>query len=85
MTNMYTVTKLEDYSPKTIESAVRLLVDAIQAEAKGVKDEDTLKSFRNRWLARNSGILNEINRTWLKPAPAEHKKQVGFRVNLLRY
>jgi len=82
---MYTVTKLEDYSPKTIESAVRLLVDAIQAEAKGVKDEDTLKSFRNRWLARNSGILNEINRTWLKPAPAEHKKLVGFRVNLLRY
>ena len=82
---MYTVPKLEDYSPETIDSAVRLLIDAIQGEAKAVKDEDALKSFRNRWLARNSGILNEINETWLKPAPAEHKKLVGFRVNLLRH
>jgi phenylalanyl-tRNA synthetase alpha chain len=80
---VYTVPKLEEYSEESLNRAVQQLVDKIKSEADDVKDEQTLKEFRDRWLARSSGVRKQVNDQWLKTAPLEHKKLVGFRVNLL--
>jgi phenylalanyl-tRNA synthetase alpha chain len=81
---MYTVPKLEDYSPEALDRAVAELIAAIDDEAKSVKDEVELKAFRDRWLARQSGIFTQLNECWLKVAPPEHKRSVGQKVNSLR-
>src|ERR1019366_6893699 len=81
---MYTVPKLEDYSPEALDRAVAELIAAIDDEAKNVKDEPGLKAFRDRWLARQSGIFTQLNEYWLTLAPPEHKRSVGQKVNILR-
>jgi len=93
---MYTVRKLDDFSPAALDSAVREVLSALDGEATeqlAIAESTTLniaekgaawKAFRDRWLARKNGIVTLLNELWLKAAPPSAKKDVGQQVNLLR-
>ncbi|MDP9268482.1 MAG: phenylalanine--tRNA ligase subunit alpha [Acidobacteriota bacterium] len=80
---MYQVPKLADYSPQSLDAAVRDLLAALETEAAAVASEADHKAFRDRWMARKNGILAQINDLWLKAASGEAKREVGRRVNEL--
>jgi phenylalanyl-tRNA synthetase alpha chain len=80
----YTVPKLTDYSVAALEKSAAECIAACQQESSTVRSESDLKSFRDRWLARKSGILTEINDNWLKGAPKEAKREAGIQVNALK-
>ena len=82
--NVYTVPKLTDYSAAALEQAAREGVSACEAEAAAVRNDAELKAFRDRWMARKTGILTQINDLWLKGAPKEAKREAGIRVNELK-
>jgi phenylalanyl-tRNA synthetase alpha chain len=77
----YTVPKLTDYSAAALERAASELLSALEQEAPAVKNEADWKAFRDRWMARKSGVLTQINDSWLKGAPKEAKREVGQLVN----
>jgi phenylalanyl-tRNA synthetase alpha chain len=77
----YTVPKLKDFSPKALEKAAAKLLSALETEAKAVASEADWKEFRDRWVGRKSGVLTQINETWLKAAPKDAKRAVGQCVN----
>ncbi len=82
---MYTVPKLDDYSPEALDRAVAELVcRARQPKLPPLHGESDWKTFRDRWLARKNGVLTQVNDTWLKSAPPEAKREVGQRVNELK-
>ena len=81
---MYTVPKLEDYSPASLDQAVRDLVSALRQEADAIASENDWKSLRDRWMARKNGILTQVNDLWLKAAPGPAKREVGVHVNHLK-
>jgi phenylalanyl-tRNA synthetase alpha chain len=82
--SMYTVPKLEDYSPEALDRAVNDLASALNAETAELKNESGWKEFRDRWMARKNGVVAQVNDTWLKAAPNQAKRDVGQRVNLVR-
>jgi len=81
---MYTVPRLEDYSPAALDKAVRELLSGLESESKAIANESDWKNFRDRWMARKNGILTQINDAWLKAAPSGAKREVGQRVNELK-
>ena len=81
---MYTVPKLDDYSPAALDKAVADLFAALEAETGALQSEADWKAFRDRWMARKNGLLTQVNDTWLKAAPKEAKREVGQRVNELK-
>jgi phenylalanyl-tRNA synthetase alpha chain len=81
---MYTVPKLTDYSPASLETASRALLSALESESAAFCNESEWKTFRDRWMARKDGIATQINDLWLKAAPKEAKREVGQRVNELK-
>jgi phenylalanyl-tRNA synthetase alpha chain len=81
---MYSVPKLEDYSPEALDKASRSLLEALEQESAALPNEAGWKTLRDRWMARKSGILTQINDTWLKAAPAASKRQAGQQVNQLK-
>jgi phenylalanyl-tRNA synthetase alpha chain len=81
---VYTVPKLDDYSPAALDRVVLELETALEDERRLVKDEGQWKIFRDRWLARKNGVLSQVNDLWLKSAPPNAKTEVGIRVNKLR-
>ena len=81
---MYTVPKLEDYSPEALDRAAADLLAALGSEACALRGETDWKEFRDRWLARKNGILTQVNDQWLKAAPGPAKRDVGRRVNELK-
>jgi len=81
---MYTVPKLDDYSPAALDRAVAELFSALDAETAALHSESDWKEFRDRWMARKNGVLTQVNDTWLKAAPKEAKRDVGQRVNELK-
>ncbi len=81
---MYTVRKLEDYSPEALDTASRKLLEALDQESAALSNEAEWKAFRDRWMARKNGILAQINDIWLKAAPAASKRQAGQQVNRLK-
>jgi phenylalanyl-tRNA synthetase alpha chain len=83
-TFVYTVPKLEDYSPAALDNAVAELFGALEAETGALNSEAGWKAFRDRWLVRKNGLLTQVNDTWLKAAPKEAKREVGQRVNELK-
>ncbi len=80
----YTVQKLVDYDTSTLTSAEMEAKDAFDKEYSVIKDEPSFKSLRDRWLARKSGLLTQINDLWLKSAPKGAKREAGQVVNTLR-
>ena len=92
---MYSVPKLEDYSPEALDRAVAELTAALKEETGALvvlafKDraEKTMTAdpipLRNRWLGRKSGILTQLNELWLKASPPEARREVGMRINSIR-
>lgn len=81
---MYSVPKLEDFSPAALDRAAEALLSALQGEAALVKTAADFKGFRDRWMARKNGVLTQVNELWLKASPKEAKRDVGQRVNSLR-
>jgi len=81
---MYSVPKLDDYSPAALDRAIGNLRSALEQEVSAVKSEADHEALRIRWRARTNGILTQINDQWLKAAPKEAKRDVGQRVNELK-
>jgi phenylalanyl-tRNA synthetase alpha chain len=81
---MYTVPKLDDYSPEALDRAVADLFAALDSETSALRDESDWKMFRDRWLARKNGLLTQVNDIWLKAAPHPAKREAGQRVNQLK-
>jgi phenylalanyl-tRNA synthetase alpha chain len=81
---VYTVPKLTDYSPASLETAGRDLLSALESESGAVGGDAEWKIFRDRWMARKDGIATQINDLWLKAAPKEGKRETGQRVNELK-
>jgi len=81
---VYTVPRLDDYSPAALDRAVADLCAALDAETAALHSDSDWKEFRDRWLARKNGLLTQVNDTWLKAAPKEAKREVGQRVNELK-
>jgi phenylalanyl-tRNA synthetase alpha chain len=93
----YNVPKLTDFSVAALDRAIDDLRSAYElnekelwSEAARVRKEEGIghgadwKAFRDRWMSRKAGILTQLNELWLKPAPADAKREVGLRVNALR-
>jgi phenylalanyl-tRNA synthetase alpha chain len=80
----YTVPKLKDFSPVTLELAVAECLAAFELESRALRNADEGKSFRDRWVARKDGILTQVNDLWLKAAPKEAKRTAGQWVNKLK-
>jgi phenylalanyl-tRNA synthetase alpha chain len=96
----YTVSKLTNYSTEALDASAVELLRALEQEIQVLlftddkRDRehqveweqrwDDWKRFRDRWVARKSGILTQINDIWLKDAPKEAKRDVGQRVNDLK-
>ena len=81
---MYSVPKLEDYSPETLKRATDELLAELEKDALTVTDDAKWKVFRDAWLGRKSGIVKQLNEVWLKTAPAQAKRVVGEQVNAIR-
>src|SRR5271166_5336894 len=81
---MYTVPKLDDYSPAALDRAVAELFAALDSETRELQTEADWKTFRDRWMARKNGVLTQVNDAWLKAAPGAAKREVGRRVNELK-
>src|SRR5437867_6346324 len=82
--HVYQVPKLTDFSPETLDNAVAELASALEQESAEVTNEAEWKTFRDRWMARKTGILTQVNDLWLKVAPPDAKREVGRRINELR-
>jgi phenylalanyl-tRNA synthetase alpha chain len=81
----YTVSKLTDYSAAALEKAASQLLSALKEEAdQAWRSEAAWKAFRDRWLARKSGLLTQVNDLWLKAAPKDAKREIGRRVNEIK-
>jgi len=80
---MYQVPQLADFSPPSLDAAVRELLAALESESAAIASEAEHKAFRDRWMARKNGVLTQINELWLKAAPGPQKREVGQRVNEL--
>ena len=80
----YTVPKLTDFSPASLDAAVKELLAALEQESLAVGSENDWKAYRDRWMARKNGVLTQLNDLWLKAAPGPNKKEVGQRVNELK-
>jgi phenylalanyl-tRNA synthetase alpha chain len=80
----YTVPKLTDYSAAALDTAVEELLSASDQEWQSVRGDSDWKAYRDRWMARKSGILTQVNDLWLKAAPKEAKRDVGQRVNEIK-
>ena len=80
---MYTVPKLEDYSPEILDREIAQLLQVLEGDANSVQSSNDWKEFRDRWLARKNGVLTQVNE-WLKAAPGPQKREVGRRLNELK-
>jgi phenylalanyl-tRNA synthetase alpha chain len=96
----YTVPKLTDYSAAALDAAAAELFRALEEESRELLFHETSrnqnrdgewsrrfedwKRFRDRWMARKSGILTQINDVWLKGSPKQSKRDVGQCVNDLK-
>jgi phenylalanyl-tRNA synthetase alpha chain len=73
----YTVQKLADYSEEALLATASELEKHLREESAAVSDESTWEPYRVRWTGRKSGITKQLNETWLKLAPSEHKRRIG--------
>ncbi|MCZ6751085.1 MAG: phenylalanine--tRNA ligase subunit alpha [Acidobacteria bacterium] len=64
--------------------ARRLSQDIAQLGEPGSTEQGSRENLRLRWLGRKQGIVRSVTDHWLRPAPAEFKREVGERLNALR-
>src|SRR5271166_6657721 len=80
----YSVPKLNDYSTAALQRAAAEAKSGFEWERSQARSDADWKSFRDRWLARKSGLLTQINDLWLKAAPKDAKREAGRRVNEIK-
>ena len=68
-------------SPGQLQSLFAELRARLDSEAASVTDANSLKTFRDAWFGRKSGVLTLVGDNWLKPASAELKRSVGQELN----
>lgn len=71
----------EGDSPDGLFAALRA---AFNADRNAASTDQQVRSLRDRWLGRRSGLLSAANEHWLKAAPRELKPTVGRLQNILR-
>jgi phenylalanyl-tRNA synthetase alpha chain len=76
-----TIPQLSNYDESSLDAAFATLADEVRSESASLKD---VEAFRLRWLGRKQGRLKLIGDAWLKSAPAEARKPLGIRFNLLK-
>lgn len=74
------VNLLENYDEATLAGAFEGLKAEVSADVAAMDAE----AFRVHWLGRKQGRLKTISEAWLKSAPAEARKPLGIRFNLLK-
>lgn len=67
-----------------VETLVKELRAALDAELASGDSPETAEQLRIRWLGRKQGILGAANDHWLKTAPGPLKRTVGRLLNELR-
>ena len=78
------VPDLTAYDEAALERAFAELMEQASRDAENLRDPETVEAFRQKWLGRKQGRLNEISGRWLKSAPPEAKKSIGQRFNELK-
>ncbi len=93
----YTVPKLTDWSAGALDAAFTDLLVAFEEEADAVIEKSRsselrlldkaqiFENFRNRWQARKTGIVTQVNELWLRNSPPAAKPSVGQLVNKVRF
>jgi len=61
-----------------------LSLEFVERLSERASNSELVEEFRLKWLGRKQGLLKQISEVWLKTAPAEAKKAVGLRFNVLR-
>jgi phenylalanyl-tRNA synthetase alpha chain len=96
----YAVPKLTSFSARTLDARSSELVAALEEEirnllftktSRGLEHDgewkqrwEQWKTFRDRWVARKSGIVTQVKELWLNTAPSDKKSEVGRRFNEIR-
>ncbi|MGI9104566.1 MAG: phenylalanine--tRNA ligase subunit alpha [Terriglobales bacterium] len=79
------IDKLENYAPETLDAKFAQLFALLESDAgAAARNSGELQRVRETWLGRKSGIITQVGDLWLKPAPKEHKKDIGRRLNELK-
>ena len=72
------------YDEASLESAFGALGDEVKGASTRLTTEAERENFRLEWLGRKQGRLKILSDTWLKAAPADAKKLLGIRFNILK-
>ncbi len=79
---MNPILQLTDFSETSVDTAFRSVLDEARASIEAADFE--AEAFRLEWLGRKQGRLKAISEAWLKAAPADAKRLIGQRFNLLK-
>jgi len=71
---------LEPFDDATLDRAFDVLASELKTDVVAMDSE----SLRLHWLGRKQGRLKLISEAWLKSAPAEARRPLGIRFNLLK-
>jgi phenylalanyl-tRNA synthetase alpha chain len=72
------------FDEDSLEKAFAALAQQAAEDAAGLDGPEAIEAFRQKWVGRSQGRLNEISGRWLKSAPADAKKSIGQRFNELK-
>ncbi len=84
MTNQDTWPELPGYTDDILNEVFSHFQQRLNADLEGVETEDGREHLRIKWLGRKSGLLKQINDTYVQKTPPEFKKNVGHRFNAFR-
>jgi phenylalanyl-tRNA synthetase alpha chain len=78
------IPNLTAYDDAALDRAFAELADQARRDASLLGTPEAVEAFRQKWLGRKQGLLNEVSGRWLKLAPPEAKKSIGQRFNELK-
>jgi len=71
-------------TPEDVAAHFSELRARFDRDSASASDEGGLKSLRDAWLGRKSGMLTQVTDSWLKPARPELKRAIGQGLNELK-
>ena len=75
---------LSGYSEAELDKAFAGVSREVATSAATLETPEAVEQFRLHWIGRKQGRLKAISDAWLKAAPAEAKKLIGQRFNVLK-
>jgi phenylalanyl-tRNA synthetase alpha chain len=75
---------LPGYSDAELDRAFATLTRELEHSAGQISGAESVEAFRLEWLGRKQGRLKTVSDAWLKTAPAEARKGIGQRFNVLK-